>query len=29
MRKLPGLLAEAKIMTETEAPAQQMNMFED
>ncbi len=29
MRKIPGLLAEARTMTETEAPAQQLNMFED
>ncbi len=29
IRKLPGLLAEAKTMIETEAPAQQLNMFEE
>ncbi len=29
MRKIPALLAEAKAMAETEAPAQQLSMFED
>lgn len=29
MRKIPALLAEAKTMAETEAPAQQLSMFED
>ncbi len=29
MRKIPALLAEAKTMAETEAPAQQLSMFEE
>ncbi len=29
MRKIPALLAEARTMAETEAPAQQLSMFED
>jgi DNA polymerase len=29
MRQIPALLAEAKTMAETEAPAQQLSMFED